>query len=128
MRLLLDTHTFLCWLSGSERLSVAARDAIADEANEVTASAVSALEIATKHRLGKLSGAELVAQDVRSGIAGQGFDELVITVQDANRAGDLRGPVRDPFDRMLIAQALIHDLVLVSNETAFDRYGVRRLW
>ena len=128
MRLLLDTHTFLWWLSGSERLSTPARRAIANETNEILVSAASAWEITTKHRLGKLSGGELIAQDVRSGIAGQGFAELGITVRDASRAGGLSGPLRDPFDRMLIAQALIHDLVLVSNEPVFDRYGVRRLW
>ena len=128
MRLLLDTHAFLWWLSGSEHLSAPARLAIADEANEVMISAASAWEIATKQRLGKLPGADAIAQDVRGGIAGQGFDELEITVQDASRAGGLAGPLRDPFDRMLIAQALIHDLVLVSNETTFDRYGVSRLW
>ena len=128
MRLLLDTHTFLWWLSGSERLSVRARDAIADEANEILVSAASAWEITAKHRLGKLVGGELIARDVASGIAGQGFAELSITVHDASRAGALSGPLRDPFDRMLIAQALIHDLVLVSNERVFDRYGARRLW
>ena len=128
MRLLLDTRTFLWWLSGSERLSTPARRAIADEANEILVSAASAWEITTKHRLGKLSGSELIAQDVPSGISGQGFTELGITVHDASRAGSLAGPLRDPFDRMLIAQALVHDLVLVSNETVFDRYGARRLW
>ncbi len=128
MRLLLDTHTFLWWLSGSERLSVRARDAIGDDVNEVLVSAASAWEITTKHRLGKLVGGELIAQDVSSGIGGQGFTELGITVHDASRAGALSGPLRDPFDRMLIAQALIHDLVLVSNERVFDRYGARRLW
>lgn len=128
MRLLLDTHTFLWWLSGSERLPDSARSAIADEANEILVSAASAWEITTKHRLGKLLGSELIAQDVPSGIAAQGFTELDITVRDASRAGGLAGPLRDPFDRMLIAQALVHDLVLVSNETVFDRYGARRLW
>ena len=128
MRLLLDTHTFLWWLAGSGRLSAAARRAIADEGNAVLVSAASAWEIATKHRLGKLTGAEVVARDFGSAIAGQGFAELDITVRDASRAGGLPGPLRDPFDRMLIALALIRDLVLVSNETVFDRYGVRRLW
>ena len=128
MRLLLDTHTFLWWLSGNERLPVRARRAINDETNEILVSAASAWEITTKHRLGKLEGSELIAQDVRSGIAGQGFTELGITVHEASRAGALPGPLRDPFDRMLIAQALIHDLVLISNEAVFDRYGAQRLW
>ena len=128
MRLLLDTHAFLWWLSGSRRLSGAARRAVEDDANEIVVSAASAWEIATKHRLGKLPGSEALARDVGGAIASQGFEELAITVRDAERAGRLPGPHRDPFDRMLIAQALAHDLTLVSTDAAFDRYGVGRLW
>ncbi len=91
-------------------------------------SAASAWEIAVKHRLGKLPGAEDVALDVAGCIAGQGFLELPITVRNGGRAGRLPGPHRDPFDRMLIAQALALDLPLVSLETLFDRYGVTRIW
>ena len=127
MRLLLDTHAFLWWLAGSRRLSANARAAIEDDANDVLVSAATAWEIATKHRLGKLPQAGLVAQDVPGAIAGQGFAELAITVDDAQRAGQLPGPLRDPFDRMLIAQAVVHGLALVSIETVFDGYGVRRL-
>ena len=61
-------------------------------------------------------------------IAHQGFEELPITVEDATRAGALPGPLRDPFDRILIAQALARNLVLISIEDRFDQYGVRRLW
>ena len=78
--------------------------------------------------MGKLPQAGLVAQDVSSAIAGQGFTELAITVEDVQRAGQLPGPHRDPFDRMLIAQAVVHGLALVSIEAVFDGYGVRRLW
>ena len=70
----------------------------------------------------------MIAADVAGAIAQQGFAELPITVADAARAGALPGPHRDPFDRMLIAQALAHNLVFVSNESRFDGYGVRRLW
>ena len=128
MRLLLDTHAFIWWLAGNDRLPVAARRAIFDEANEKLISAASAWEIATKYRLGKMPGAAALANDIAGAIAGEGFAELPITVSDAVRAGSLRGPHRDPFDRMLIAQALAHDLVLLSNESPFDRYGVRRMW
>ena len=69
-----------------------------------------------------------MAYDVVSTIALQGFSELPITVEHGDRAGSLAGPHRDPFDRILIAQAITEDLLLVSNETLFDRYGVRRLW
>ena len=69
-----------------------------------------------------------IAPDIGSAIADQGFEELPITVGEAARAGALPEPVNDPFDRMLIAQALSRDLVLVSNEATFDRYAIRRLW
>ena len=128
MRLLLDTHAFLWWLAGSERLPTRVRHAIRDEANSKLISAASAWEITTKHRLGKLPDAGVLAHDVADAIAGEGFQELPITVQDAARAGSLPGPHRDPFDRVLIAQALAENLVLISNEDLFDSYGVRRLW
>ena len=128
MRLLFDTHSFIWWLAGSERLSQPARYAILDEANEKLVSAASAWEITTKYRVGRLPSAAVVARDVAGVIASQGFRELPITVDDAARAGSLPGPHRDPFDRMLIAQALLGNLVLVSNEALFDQYGVRRLW
>ena len=128
MRALLDTHTFLWWMTDSRRLSETAHRAISDEANEVLISAVSAWEITTKHRLGKLPGADLIAADVTGAIANQGFGELAITVEAAARAGALPGHHRDPFDRMLIAQALARDLVLISIDPLFDRYGVHRLW
>ena len=126
--LLLDTHSLLWWLDGDERLSAAARAAIADTTNLVMVSAASAWEITTKHRLGKLPGAADVARDVAGCVLAQGFQELPITLRDAERAGRLPGPHRDPFDRMLVAQALRADVELVSNETVFDGYGVRRLW
>ena len=125
---LLDTHTFLWWLAGNPRLSGAARRAIEDDANTIFVSAVSAWEIATKHRIGKLPQAEAVALDVTGAIAGQGFEALAITVDDAERAGRLPGLHRDPFDRVLIAQALARDLAVVSVDRTFDGYGVRRLW
>ena len=128
MALLLDTHALLWWLDGDERLSAAARVAIAEPDRPVLVSAASAWEITTKHRLGKLPGAEAVAQDIGGCIAAQGFTALAITMADAERAGRLPGPHRDPFDRMLIAQALARDIALVSNEAIFDAYGARRLW
>ncbi|MCY3970191.1 MAG: type II toxin-antitoxin system VapC family toxin [Acidobacteria bacterium] len=128
MRLLLDTHAFLWWLAGSRRLSRSARQAIEDEANDVLVSAASAWEITTKHRLGKLPEADHVALDVAATIASQSFEELPISVDDAGRAGRLPGPHRDPFDRVLVAQALARDLVVVSTDPVFDGYAVSRLW
>jgi PIN domain nuclease of toxin-antitoxin system len=126
--LLLDTNTLLWRLDGDERLSPPVHAAIPDTARTILVSAASAWEIATKHRLGKLPGAADVARNVRGCVAGQGFEKLAIALADAERAGRLPGPHRDPFDQMLIAQAQARDLALVSNEALFDGYGARRVW
>ena len=129
MRLLLDTHAFLWWVFADPKLSRAARTAISDEAqNSVFVSAASAWEIATKYRIGKLAGARVVAEDVSGAIAAEGFNPLAVSVLHAERAGGLAGDHRDPFDRMLIAQAISDDLAFVSNERVFEAYGVKRLW
>ena len=128
MRLLLDTHALLWWLDGDRRLSRRARTAIGNPDNAVFVSAASAWELATKARLGKLPGALDVATDVGGCLARQGFDDLPITVLHAQRAGSLPIDHRDPFDRMLIAQAQIEDLPIVTNETLFDAFGVTRIW
>jgi PIN domain nuclease of toxin-antitoxin system len=128
VRILLDSHAVIWWFAVSERLSQAAGQAIGDNGNDVLVSAASAWEITTKHRLGKLPEAEALALNFIGAIASQDFEGLPITVDDAARAGALPGPHRDPFDRLLIAQAQARNLVLISNESLFDRYGVRRLW
>ncbi len=128
MRLLLDTHVFIWWIAGDTALSRAARAAIRDEDNEVYVSAASAWEITTKHRIGKLPDVAALAADVASAVASQGFAELPITVRHSQAAGSLPGPHKDPFDRMLIAQAALENMVLVSREAVFDTYGARRLW
>ena len=128
MRLLFDTHAFIWWVNGSQRLPRRARRAIDDDANTVFVSAASAWEIATKYRRGRLDEAVAIAPDVAAAMADQDFEELPITVQEATRAGALQGPLLDPFDRILIAQALARNLVLISIEKLFDQYGVRRLW
>ncbi len=128
LRLLLDTHALIWWLAGDNALSLRAREAIADEANSVAVSAASAMEVATKFRIGKLSQAALLAQDFEAIVADQGFAELPITVRHARIAGELAIPHKDPFDRLLIAQALAEDMVLVSNKALFDGFAVKRIW
>lgn len=128
MRALLDTHALLWWLDGDKRLPKPVRDYIGEEANTIFVSAASAWEITTKARIGKLPGAVEVASDFVACVTSQGFSELQINLADGARAGSLPGPLRDPFDRMLIAQAQANDLQLVSNEVVFDDYGIRRLW
>ena len=128
MRLLLDTHALIWWLLGDPALSPDAKTCIADYGNEVLVSAASGWEISTKHRIGKLPDAAIFAADVSSALASQGFDELPISLRHAQIAGQLPGDHRDPFDRMLVAQAILADLTLVSNERVFDRWAIRRLW
>jgi PIN domain nuclease of toxin-antitoxin system len=128
LRLLLDTHALIWWLAGDDALSRKARDAIADEANGVFVSAASAMEVATKFRIGKLPGAALLAQNFEALVAEQGFAELPISVHHARMAGEMAIAHKDPFDRLLIAQALAEDMVLVSNEVVFDAAAVKRIW
>ena len=128
MKLLLDTHSLVWWLAGNEALSRRAREAIADEDNAVAVSAASAMEVATKFRIGKLPDAALLAQDFEAVVAEQGFDELAISVHHARLAGGMNISHKDPFDRLLIAQAQAEDMVLVSNEALFDGFAVKRLW
>lgn len=128
MRALLDTHALLWWLSDDPALSKPARKFIAETKNTVIVSAASAWEIATKVRLGKLSTATELAADFVSFVGREGFELLPISPDHAIRAGLLPGPHKDPFDRMLIAQAQAEGVPVVTNEIVFDAYGVRRIW
>lgn len=128
MRLLLDTHALIWWLAGDRTLPDRAIKAIDDAANEVIVSAVSAFEVSTKYRLGKLPEAADLAQDFEAARERQGFKPLSISIVHAARAGALAGIHKDPFDRLLVAQALTENLILVSNEVLFDQFGVSRLW
>jgi PIN domain nuclease of toxin-antitoxin system len=128
LRLLLDTHTLLWWLFDSPFLSGAAEAAISADGAEVFVSAVSAWEVTTKFRIGKLPDAQRLAHNFGPDIALEGFRELAVTVAHAQHSGLMIGAHKDPFDRMLIAQALAEDLVLVSNEAVFDGFGVKRIW
>ena len=127
MRLLLDTHALLWWVAGDERLPLTARKAI-DDASETFASAVSAMEIATKYRIGKLPEGRLLAGDFAAQLAAHGFSALPLTAAHGQLAGNLMIANKDPFDRMLIAQSILDQLPLVSNEAAFDAFGVSRMW
>ena len=128
MNLLLDTHAFLWWIAGDAALSLPARAAIGDDGNAVHVSAASAWEITTEFRIGKLPGVALIAADLGSVLDAQGFLPLPISFLHGQTAGTLPGPLKDPFDRMLIAQAMLDGMVLVSNEQGFGAYGVRLLW
>lgn len=128
MNLLLDTHALIWWLTGDKALSAKAQKAIADEDNAIFVSAASAMEVATKYRIGKLPNAELLAREFEAILADQGFADLPIAVRHARMAGEMNIVHKDPFDRLLIAQAQAEDMVLVSNEALFDGFAVKRLW
>ncbi len=126
--MLLDTHALIWWAFDDPRLSSKARSLLRSLQSEVFVSAASAWEVATKARLGKLPGAESLAEDFSKHVEQFGFRRLDITMGHAQRAGLLPGVHKDPFDRMLIAQAQAEDLPIVSNEVLFDEYHVRRIW
>jgi PIN domain nuclease of toxin-antitoxin system len=128
LKLLLDTHAVLWWFNGNPALSRSARAAIANEEAEVFVSAASAMEITTKHRLGKLPEADGLVARFEAMMAHQRFAPLEIRFAHGLLAGRLDIPHKDPFDRLLIAQSLIERIPLVSNEAIFDRAGVSRIW
>lgn len=104
------------------------RELIVDPANAKLVSAVSAVEIATKFRLGKLPEGAMLAKDFEAITASQGFIELALTGRHGRLAGNLPGAHKDPFDRMLAAQAILEGLTLVSSDAALDQFGVQRIW
>lgn len=127
MKLLLDTHALLWWATQHPGLSAKAKRAIAREETEVFVSAASAWEIATKVRIGKLEW-PATAGSVTTYVFEQGFRALPVSLEHAEQAGRLQIAHRDPFDRVLIAQAQIEDMWLASNEELFGQAGVRRYW
>jgi len=126
--LLLDTHALIWWRTNSSSLPELVRALISDTRNAIFVSAVSAWEIATKVRLGRFPAASDITRNFQEYMTQSGFQNLPISLDHGIRAGLLPGPQRDPFDRMLIAQAQAEKLAIVSNEVIFDNYGVRRLW
>lgn len=129
MRLLLDTHAFIWWVEGNPRLPSSLVERIEQNAQTTWVSAASIWEAATLVRLGRLPRWPVMGDDELQGmLAGTGFGELPVTVRHSELAGRMPGRHRDPFDRMLAAQALIEDLTLVSRDAALDEFGVRRLW
>jgi len=128
VRVLLDTHAFLWAVLEPGKLTRSARDVLESEATEVIVSAVSAWEIATKYRLGKLPGAISVMENYAAAIQGLKARQLSITPAHALKAGSYSQSHRDPFDRLLAAQAEIEGLTLVTCDAALEQFGVARLW
>ncbi|MBZ5511858.1 MAG: type II toxin-antitoxin system VapC family toxin [Acidobacteriia bacterium] len=127
MKALLDTHALLWWLSDDPALSARARRAITAADNEIFVSAASAWEMAIKNKRGKLDIQNLLDR-LPQEIEEEGFLVLPISIEHGLRAGALPEHHRDPFDRMLIAQAQAEQLPIVSNDTVFDSYGIKRIW
>jgi len=125
---LLDTHALIWWMTENPSLPESVRRLLVDKRNTVVVSAASAWEMATKVRLGRLPAASDITRNFQEYLSQAGFESLPVSAAHGIRAGLLPGPQRDPFDRMLIAQAQAENLTVVSNELAFDSYGIRRAW
>lgn len=126
MRLLLDTHALIWWLTDNPRLSSMAGSVIADPDNQVLASAASGYEVANKQRLGRLPGG--IAQDLSNALRQARIPLHALTLEHTIVAGLLPGPHRDPWDRLLMAQALTDDLTIVTVDPVFHHYAVPICW
>lgn len=128
MKILLDTCTLIWATLSPSALSSQAQRIVADPTNMILVSAASAWEIATKVRLGKLPGAEKLEAAYLDVMENAGYTVLDIDTESALRAGRLVAPHRDPFDRMIAAQALGQDIPILSPDPQLDQFGVRRVW
>jgi PIN domain nuclease of toxin-antitoxin system len=125
---LLDTHTLLWWLFDDPNLSKHARNIIASPESKIYVSSVSGWEISIKYHLGKMPHAGHVSKDLPLHLRRERFEVLPITLEHAMLAGSLDGKRKDPFDRMLIAQARIENLELISNDSIFKKYKLPLVW
>jgi PIN domain nuclease of toxin-antitoxin system len=128
LKLLLDTHAFLWFITSDPQLSDAARALLVDPANTVLISPASYWEVAIKVSIGKHALAAPFHSFVTQGIFGNGFAILAIQPEHAALVSTLPFHHRDPFDRVLIAQALVEKVTIVSADGLFDSYGVQRIW
>ena len=128
MKLLLDTHAFLWWVAASQELSRKARSAIGSARNECYLSVASGWELAIKVSLGKLRIDGALDRFLPEQLAANGFLALPIDLKHTARVATLPFHHRDPFDRLLVAQALEADLKVVTADPVFAKYGVNRVW
>jgi PIN domain nuclease of toxin-antitoxin system len=127
VKVLLDTHALVWWFSEPAKLSKRATSIITNASNTVLVSAASAWELAIKVNLGKIDAMSLVSE-LGIHIDEEGFEELPIAIGHATRAGSLPMHHRDPFDRLLVAQALELNVPILSADKSLDRYDIRRVW
>jgi len=128
MSILLDTHAFLWWVTADPRLSATAKTAIDDQSSRRCVSSVSAFEIANKFRIGKLEMAGEIIESFDAVLGDAGFEKLAVTSSHALLAGQIPSVHKDPFDRLLAAQAKLENLAMLTIDPAFDTFGVKRLW
>ncbi len=128
MRYLLDTHALIWWLNDNKSLSAAARAAMDDGHNDIFVSAASAWEITTKHRKGRLDTATGLLPDSSEAVELNGFINLPITSTHMVRSAMLQGAHRDPFDRILSAQAILEDMVLITVDEKMSSFGAATFW
>jgi PIN domain nuclease of toxin-antitoxin system len=128
MRVLLDTHAFLWWVDDAPTLTRRAGNVLANPANECWFSLVSCWEMAIKIRLGKLRLPGTIERFIPEHLAANAFRQLSIDFRHVTRVATLPFHHRDPFDRLLAAQALEEDCAIVSADPIFRKYGVKRIW
>lgn len=128
MRYLLDTHTLIWWLLGDPALSGAAREALESDDHVFFVSSVSMFEIAIKVRGGRLDSLAEPTATMDTVLEQEGFEVLPLNLHHARRAGLMPGKHRDPFDRMLAAQALIEGMTLISRDREIAAFGCEMLW
>jgi PIN domain nuclease of toxin-antitoxin system len=128
MRVLLDTHAFLWLVTDDPQLSRRAKRVFLDGRNEILLSAVSAFEIAVKYSLEKLRLSKPPAAFIAERIQANALTPLPITIPQAVALADLPPHHKDPFDRLLVAQALVENVPLLSHDQRLSQYGIRRIW
>lgn len=128
IQLLLDTHALLWWMTEDPRLSRTAARLLESDRIEVTISPVSAIEIAIKHRIGRLPHGDVLVPDFRKRVEAEGFQLSTLSVEHALRAGSYPAAHRDPFDRLLAAQAELDGLVLLTRDREFAGFPCETLW
>lgn len=128
MRALLDTHTFLWWITGDRRLSPRTREIISDGENELFLSAASGWEMAIKAGLGKLSLPGSPGAFISGQLAVNAIQTLPVRMDHALHVLELPGYHRDPFDRLLIAQARLEDMPILTADPQIGRYPVKVIW
>src|SRR5262245_58448873 len=128
MRVLIDTHALFWWVTDDPKLSPLARETLTTTDNDILVSAATAWELATKARFGKWPQAGSLAANIRDIIDENAFASLAITLEHARIAGSLPAPQRDPFDRMLAAQAQVEGVSLMTADPVFGAFGTHVLW